>query len=190
MKQCKLLAQQHRSLALAMALGLVILGLAFFAAPSATRAEDGTDPAVGAADPGTTVLGTVPPGTVPPIPSLQPSVTFVHAASFNANLALTAVDVCTEAGAVVTGLENVVFGEARTLYFNPASFDWKIARAGTNCTDVLVDIAPFGLGYNAVKVLVFAGDGSNQPLGVIDVFAREGGGVLFMPLITVNHRLG
>ena len=190
MKQCKLLAQQHRSLALAAALGLVILGLAFFAAPSTTRAEDGTDSAVGAAGPGTTVPGTVPPGTVPPIPSLAPSVTFVHAASFNADVALTAVDVCTDAGAVVSGLGNVVYGEARTLYFNPASFDWNIARAGTNCTDVLVDIAPFGLGYGAVKVLVFAGDGSTQPLGVIDVFAREGGRALFMPFVSVTNRLG
>ena len=183
MKQCKLFAQQHRSLALATALGLVILGLAFFAAPSTTRAEDATDP-------GTTVPGTVPPGTVPPIPSLEPSVTFVHAAAFNANTALTAVDVCTDAGTVVNGLDNVVYGEARTLYFNPASFDWKIARAGTNCTDVLVDIGPFGLGYGAVKVLVFAGDGTTQPLGVIDVFAREGGRALFMPFVSVTNRLG
>jgi hypothetical protein len=190
MKQCKLLVQQHRSLALAAALGLVILALAFFAAPSTTRAEDGTGAEVGAADPGTTVPGTVPPGTVPPIPSLEPSVTFVHAASFNADVALTAVDVCTDAGQVVAGLDNVVYGQARTLYFNPASFDWKIARAGTNCTDVLVDIAPFGLGYGAVKVLVFAGDGSTQPLGLIDVFAREGGRALFMPFVSVTNRLG
>jgi hypothetical protein len=182
MKQCKLLAQQHRSLALAAALGLVILGLAFFAAPSTTRAED--------ANVGTTVPGTVPPGTVPPMPPLQPSVTFVHAAPFDADAVLTAVDVCTDAGQVVPGLENLVYTDARTLYFNPASFDWKIAKAGTNCTNVLVDIAPFGLGYNAVKVLVFTGDGSKQPLGVIDVFAREGGGALFMPFVSVTNRLG
>ncbi len=186
MKQCKLLARQHRSLALAAALGLVILGLAFFAAPSTTRAEDG----VGAAEVGTTVPGTVPPGTVPPIPQLQPSVTFVHAAPFDVDAILTAVDVCTEAGEVVPGLGNVIYGEARTLYFNPASFDWKITKAGTNCADVLVDIPPFGLGYNAVKVLVFTGDGSKQPLGLIDVFAREGGGALFMPFVSVTNRLG
>ena len=186
MKQCKLLAQRHRSLALAAALGLAILGLAFFAAPSTTRAEDGAE----AAGVGTTVPGTVPPGTVPPIPPLEPSVTFVHAAPFDADAIFTAVDVCTDAGGVVPGLENVVYTEARTLYFNPASFDWKITRAGTNCTDVLVDIAPFGLGYNAVKVLVFTGDGSKQPLGVIDVFAREGGGALFMPFVSVTNRLG
>ena len=186
MKQCKLLAQQHRSLALAMALGLVILGLAFFAAPSTTRAEDGTGAATGTASPGTTV----PPGTVPPIAPLQPSVTFVHAASFSVDPYLAAVDVCTDAGEVVTGLENVIYAEARTLYFNPASFDWKIARSGTNCTSVLVDIAPFSLGYNAVKVLVFAGDGIRQPLSVIDVFARESGGALFMPFVSVTNRLG
>ena len=186
MKQSKLLVRQHRSLALAMALGLVILGLAFFAAPSTTLAEDGAE----AAGVGTTVPGTVPPGTVPPIPSLQPSVTFVHAASFNADAGLTAVDVCTETGEVVPGLGNVIYGEARTLYFNPASFDWKIAKSGSDCMDVLVDIAPFGLGYNAVKVLVFTGDGTLQPLGVIDVFAREGGSALFMPLVSRFNPLG
>ena len=58
-------------------------------------------------------------------------------------------------------LENMIYGEAQTLYFDPNSFDWKIAVAGTNCANVLVDIAPFGLGYNAVKVLVFSGDGAN-----------------------------
>jgi hypothetical protein len=162
------------------------LGLAFFATPSTTRAEDGTATGVGAAGPGTTV----PPGTVPPIPSMEPSVTFVHAASFSVDPYLAAVDVCTDAGEVVTGLENVIYAEARTLYFNPASFDWNIARAGTNCTDVLVDIAPFSLGYNTVKVLVFSGDGIRQPLGVIDVFAREGGGALFMPFVSVTNRLG
>jgi hypothetical protein len=186
MKQCKLLAKRHRSPVLAVVLGLAILGLAFFAAPNPTRAQDGTEPAAGAADVGTTV----PPGTVPPNPALQPSVTFVHAAPFDADPFLAAVDVCTDAGEVVSGLENVIYAEARTLYFNPASFDWKIARAGTNCTSVLVDIAPFGLGYNAVKVLVFAGDGSKQPLGVIDVFARQNGGALFMPFVSVTNRLG
>ena len=186
MKQCKLLVRQHRSLALAMALGLVILGLAFFAAPGTMRAED----EAGAAGVGTTVPGTVPPGTVPPIPSLQPSVTFVHAASFNADVSLTAVDVCTEAGEVVPGYGNVIYGEARTFYFNPASFDWKIAKSGSDCLDVLVDIPPFGLGYNAVKVLVFTGDGTLQPLGVIDVFAREGGSALFIPFVSTLNPVG
>jgi hypothetical protein len=171
MKQCKLLAQQHRSLALMVTLGLLILGLAFFATPSTSSAQDAAN-------------GTLPPGTVPPIPPLQPSVTFVHAASFDADAILTAVDVCTDTGEVVPGLENVIYGEGRTLYFNPSSFDWKIARAGTNCTNVLVDIAPFNLGYNAVKVLVFSGDGLRQPLGIIDVFAREGGIALFIPFIS------
>ena len=186
MKQCKLLVQRHRSLVLAMALGLAILGLAFLVAPGTTLAEDG----LGAAEVGTVPPGTVPPGTVPPIPSLQPSVTFVHAASFDADINLTAVDVCTDAGVVVLGLGNIVYGQSSTLYFNPAAFDWKIARAGTNCADVLVDIAPFSLGYNAVKVLVFTGDGTLQPLGVIDVFAREGGGVIFIPYVATLNPLG
>jgi len=164
-----------------MVLGLSILGLAFFAAPSTTSAQDAPDDTI----PG----GTVPPGTVPPIPALQPSVTFVHAAAFDADAILTAVDVCTDAGDVVPGLENVIYGEARTLYFNPNSFDWKIAKAGTNCTNVLVDIPPFGLGYNAVKLLVFSGDGARQPLGIIDVFARQGGRALFLPFVVLAPKL-
>jgi hypothetical protein len=181
MKQCKLFAQQHRSLVLAMALGLVILGLAFFAVPSTTSAQDTPD--------GTIPGGTVPPGTVPPIPSLQPSITFVHASLF-ADPDPVVIDVCTDAGTVVPFLENMSYGEAQTLYFDPNAFDWKIARAGTNCTDVLVDIPPFQLGYGAVKVLVFAGDDVIQPLEVIDVLARKGDGALFMPFISVTNRLG
>jgi hypothetical protein len=129
--------------------------------------------------------GTVPGGTVPPIQPLRPSITFVHAASFDVDVAQTAIDVCTDEGEVVPGLENMIYGEAQTLYFDPNSFDWKIAVAGTNCANVLVDIAPFGLGYNSVKVLVFSGDGAKQPLGVIDVLAREGGGVIFMPFLSL-----
>jgi hypothetical protein len=172
MKQCKLLVQKHRSGVAVAALGLLILGLAFFAAPATTSAQD-------------TPNATVPGGTVPPIQPLRPSITFVHAASFDADVILTAIDVCTDEGEVVPGLENMIYGEAQTLYFDPNSFDWKIAVAGTNCTNVLVDIAAFGLGYGAVKVLVFSGDGAKQPLGVIDVLAREGGGVIFMPYLSL-----
>jgi hypothetical protein len=46
-----------------------------------------------------------------------------------------------------------------------------------------LDLEPFGLGYSTVRMLVFTGDIVNQPLSVIDVLAREGGGVIFMPFI-------
>lgn len=161
----------RRAAVLVIGLTLLLAGLAFFGAPAATSAQDSPD------------NGTVPGGTVPPIPPLRPSVTFVHAAPFDTDVILTAIDVCTEEGTVVEGLDTLIFGEARTIYFDPNSFDWYIAAAGTNCGTVLVDIDPFGLGYGAVKVLVFTGDISKQPLQVIDVLAREGGGVIFMPFL-------
>jgi hypothetical protein len=161
---------RRRAAVLVVGLTLLLVGLAFLGAPGTSRAEDGPN-------------GTVPGGTLPPIPPLRPSVTFVHAAPFNVDATLTAIDVCTEENTVVTGLAALAFGDARTLYFDPNAFDWKIAVAGSNCQNVLVDIDEFGLGYSAVKVLVFTGDGANQPLQVIDVLAREGGGVIFMPFL-------
>jgi hypothetical protein len=161
---------RRRTAALVAGLTLLCLGLAFFGAPGTSRAEESPN-------------GTVPGGTVPPIPPLRPSVTFVHAAPFDIDTMLTAVDVCTEENTVVAGLESLIFGEARTLYFDPNAFDWKIAVAGSNCQNVLVDIDEFGLGYSAIKVLVFTGDRTKQPLQVIDVLAREGGGVIFMPFL-------
>jgi hypothetical protein len=170
MKQYRLLARQHRSLALMFALGLLIVGLAFFAAPATSSAQAAPS-------------GTIPGGTLPPLPLLQPSITFVHAAPFDDEVVMTGIDVCTDEGEIVPGLDGIVYGEARTLYFTPDWFDWKIAVPGTDCIHMLLDIEPFSLGYNAVKVLVFAGDGVNQPLDVIDVLAREGGGVIFMPFL-------
>jgi hypothetical protein len=177
MKQCKLLVQRHRSGAVVVALALLILGLAFFAAPATSSAQDAPN-------------GTIPGGTVPPMPPLRPSITFVHAAPFDADVNMTGVDVCTDEDEIVPGLDDIVYGEARTLFFDPDWFDWKIAVPGTNCLNVLVDIEPFSLGYNAVKVLVFSGDGVNQPLDVIDVLAREGGGVIFMPVLARFSSLG
>jgi hypothetical protein len=166
MKQSKLLRRQHLSGVLMAGIGLFIFGLALLAAPQISSAQDAPDA-----------------GTIPPIPDLRPSVTFVHAAGFDPDIALTAVDVCTDEGESVPGLENLTYGEGRTILVDPGSFDWVIAAAGSNCQTVLLDMEPFGLSYSTIRVLVLAGDNVTQPLQVIDVLAQEGGGVVFMPII-------
>lgn len=170
MKQYKLLAHQHRFGVLMVGLTLLILGLAFFAAPATTSAQNAPN-------------DTTPPGTVPPNPALRPSVTFIHAAPFDADVALTAVDICTDDGNLVPGMDGITYGGARTLSLDPSLFDWMITTAGSNCQNVLLDIELFSLGYGTVRVLVFTGDIVNQPLVVLDVLAQEGGGVIFMPVI-------
>jgi hypothetical protein len=166
MEQSKLPARRRSSEVFMVALALLILGLAFLAAPQTSSAQDAPDA-----------------GTVPPLPALRPSITFVHAAAFDADVALTAVDVCTEEGEVVPGLANITYGEGRTLSFDPGSFDWTIAAVGSDCLTELLDLEPFGLGYGTIRILVLAGDNVNQPLEVLDVLAQEGGGAVFMPIV-------
>jgi hypothetical protein len=166
MKHRKLPRRRHYSTALIVGLALLILGLAFFAAPQTTSAQDAPDA-----------------GTVPPNPALRPVITFVHAAPFNSGPSMTAVDICTAEDDVVPGLEGLIYGEGRTVIFDPGSFDWTIAVAGSDCQIELLDIEPFELGYGTFRILVFMGDGVNQPLVVLDVLAQEGGGVVFLPVV-------
>jgi hypothetical protein len=163
MKHHTLPAQQLSRLLIA-GLALLILGLAFFAAPQVSSAQD------------TPAAGTVPP------PILRPAITFVHGAAFNADPALTAVDVCTAQGEIVPGLGGLIYGEARAVSFDAGTFDWVITAAGSNCQTVLLDIAPFSLDNNMIKILMFTGDGADQPLAVLDILAQEGSAA-FLPLV-------
>lgn len=172
----KWMAGASRSGLIAIGALLILLALAFFGAPGVMQAADtGID---------SVPPGTVPPGTIPPF--LKVHITVVHAAPFDADVTQTAVDICTDDGDIVAGLSNLTFGEARTLELDPGFFHWQVAVAGSNCANVLVDIPQFGLGYSSLKLLVFAGDGVNQPLQVIDVLQHSGGAVLYLPNISLH----
>jgi hypothetical protein len=119
-------------------------------------------------------------GTIPPL--LQGRITFIHDAPFSAQVEDTAIDVCTETDIVVPGFENLVYGQSYSALFDPGQFDWKVTRAGSNCTDVLVDIDPFNLFFATEEVLVFSGDGTLQPLKVSITTVRTGG-VAFLPFV-------
>jgi hypothetical protein len=176
MLQRKMRAGRTRAGLITLGTLVVLLGLAMFGAPGVSADDSGA--------------GTLPPGTLPPF--LETTITFIHAAPLNADPDLTAVDICATQSVlapspkVVPGLEDLVFGEARTLTVTPGTFDFLVAEAGTNCGNVLVNIAPFNMTLGSIKVLVITGDNVNQPLQVLDVTQREGGAMLFLPL--VGHR--
>lgn len=160
-----------RRLAWAVGFGvlLVLAGVAWQDGGLAASAQVGPAPG-----------STLPPGTLPP--PLRSRVIVVHAASFAADIEQTAVDICTEENEVVSGLNDLVYGASATVVVEADLFDWKVATAGSNCTAFVADIAPFGLTYAVEKLLVFSGDGTNQPLGVIQ-YTLQPGGTLFLPQI-------
>jgi hypothetical protein len=172
MKHCKQLVQHHRSSVLVAALTLLILGLAFLASPTVSSAQS------------------APNGTVPPIPGTQATVTVVHVAPFNADIDQTAVDICTIDNTVVPGLENIKYLESRTINVNADVYEWTVAPANSNCEPDVLSTGEFILGYNAIRTFVITGDGTNQPLRIVDVVVREGGGALYMPFVTHNTTNG
>ena len=131
--------------------------------------------------PGTLPPGTIPPGTVPP-PN-QAKVTIIHAAPFAPILADTAVDVCTQSGVVILGLDDIEYLENVVAILPPGEYDVKVAKSGTNCTDVVLDIAPITLLAGQEVILILTGDGTNQPLGSLLVITTRGQMKLYLPII-------
>jgi hypothetical protein len=172
MKHCKQFVRRHRSSVLVAALTLLILGLAFLASPTASSAQS------------------VPNGTVPPLPGTQATVTVVHAAPFNVDVDQTAVDICNIDNTVVPGLENIKFLDARTISLDADVYNWTVSPANSNCEPDLLSTGEFVLGYSAIRTFVVTGDGTNQPLSIVDVVVREGGGALYMPFVTHNTTNG
>ncbi len=131
--------------------------------------------------PGTLPPGTIPPGTVPP-PN-QAKVTIIHAAPFAPILADTAIDVCTQSGLLVPGLGNIKYLENVVGILPPGEYDVKIAKTGTNCSDVVLDIAPITLQAGQEVILIITGDGVNQPLGSLLVITNPGQLKIYLPII-------
>jgi hypothetical protein len=90
-----------------------------------------------------------------------------HLAPFAAALMDTEVDICTDAGAVVAGLDNVPY-KAVTAYLNlPAGdYDLKIAAPDNTCSTVFLDIPSVRLAEGGVYDVFAIGDITNQPLQI------------------------
>lgn len=124
-----------------------------------------------------TLPGTIPPGgTLPEPPTPVPGaglVRVLHLAPFDTNLANTAVDICTEAGAPVVGLTDLVYLEQSGYStLTPGVYDWTVSTPG--CTTVVLDLPAFTLKAGSVLTLLIVG-GGNQPLNSVLLVDREAG---------------
>lgn len=130
--------------------------------------------------------GSVPPGTIPPgpeTPSNKAKITVIHAAPLAAAINDTAVDVCTNDGAVVSGLDGLTYLDNASVFVSPGSYDLLVAKAGTNCATVVLDLAPFNLINQQEVVLVLTGDGTNQPVDALLLVTTAGSSVYYLPIM-------
>lgn len=140
---------------------------------------------VEAAELGQTVPGTIPPGGTLPAP-LTPTpglglVRVLHLAPFDADLADTAIDICTQAGDPVAGFTDLVYLEQSGYStLPPGTYDWAVGTPG--CATVLLDLPAFTLGGGSVLTLLIVG-GGDQPLTSVLVVDREAVTYSYLPLI-------
>lgn len=129
--------------------------------------------------------GTIPPGGTLPPPALPTAgtgfVRVIHLAPFDNNIADTAVDICTQAGAPVTGFTGLVYLEQSGYQPLPIGpYDWTVATPG--CGAVALDLPPFTLQSGAVLTLLIVG-GGNQPLTSVLLVDRAGQSFFYLPLV-------
>jgi hypothetical protein len=135
---------------------VVLVGLAtfnLFGAP--VRAETGTVPA-----------GTIPPGGTLPPPQINPDqgqLRVLHLAPFATPPANTAVDLCTDGGAPLTGFTNMIYLQQVGYLPLPAGvYDLKVMTPG--CGATIFDLPPFTLYKGSVLTILITGDGVNYPV--------------------------
>ena len=129
---------------------------------------------------------TIPPGTIPPgttTPDGKAKITVIHAAPLDADPENTAVDICTEAGTVVSGLADLKYLYNTSIFVDPGQYDWKVADADTNCANVRLDLAPFTLLAQQEVVLILTGDNINQPIDALLLVTKAGVHKLYLPII-------
>ena len=132
------------------------------------------------------VFGSVPAAaTIPPagtIPGpLEGQVNVLHLAPFDADVANTGVEVCDTADNPVS---DVLYYEDETGYetLPVGTYNWKVALAGSNCTNVPLEIPSFRLKDQQRLLIIIYGDITNQPLNLVFVIVDAGRETTYLPL--------
>lgn len=130
--------------------------------------------------------GTIPPGgTLPAPPDPTPGsglVRVLHLAPLATAIANTAVDICTQAGAPVTGLTGLVYlAQSGYIALTPGVYDWVVSTPG--CTTVVLDLPPFTVKAGGALTLLLVGGGNQPPTSVLLVDREEGAFAVNLPLI-------
>lgn len=133
---------------------------------------------------------TVPGGTIPPGGTLPPPapatagtgvVRVLHLAPFDANIANTAVDICTQAGAPIAGFTSLVYlAQSGYQPLPVGQYDWTVATPG--CGTIALDLAPFTLQSGTALTLLIVG-GGNQPLTSVLLVDRGGQSFSYLPIL-------
>lgn len=139
---------------------------------------------------GTALAETVPGGTItpggtlpaPPMPTAGTGlVRVIHLAPFNATVANTAIDICTQSGNPVAGLTGLVYlAQSGYITLAPGLYDWTVGAPG--CGTVALDLPAFTLQPGMVLTLLVVG-GGNQPLSSVLLVEQAGQQLLYLPLI-------
>lgn len=117
-------------------------------------------------------------------PAGKALVTIGHLAPFAANLADTAVDICTDSGVALPGLTGVEYGQvAANLALDPGPYDLKISIAGDNCVTTALDLPRFRLFAGEIADVFAIGLGT--PVFPLDVVSTTGLNTVesFLPII-------
>lgn len=116
-----------------------------------------------------------------PPPAGKARVRIAHMAPFDANVNLTAVDICIAVGQppIISGLK---YGESRVRDLDAGFYKLYAASAGTNCLFTVADIPEFAVTAGQIAYVYALGDGVNIAPTVLarpDISVKK----LFLPVI-------
>jgi hypothetical protein len=133
-----------------------------------------------------TLASAVVSTTVPPGKAL---ITIGHLAPFASPADATAVNICTDDGIQVPGLQNVKFGDvAANLPFDPGVYDLKVVPAANGCGAAAFDLPPLILAAGDIRDVFAIGLGNAAfPFTVASMTGIQPTNALFFPYIAFNQ---
>jgi len=169
--------RSRRSVAIYVFGFLLIVGLAFWGV-----VDGGVTVWAGSAraEPNGTVPGTLPE-------PVRAKVTFVHAAPFATPTDATAIDLCSQADAVIDDMTGIVFQQVEPLIIDPGTYSWKIALSNSSCADVLLHLPELKLAPGSHTLVVITGDGVNYPIDSVVTTLNPGGVILYFPIMAYQE---